>query len=62
MTVLIFDQNFAGIPKSDSSRMVLHTLEKSFSQCRGFQDLFERLREEKYTTEFVNMVSDPLIK
>lgn len=48
--------NFAGFPKSDSSKMVLLTLEKSFGQCRGFHDLFESLQEDKYETEFLNIV------
>jgi len=38
--------------------MVLHTLEKSFGQCRGFHDLFGDLSEEQYATDFVNMVND----
>jgi predicted membrane-bound spermidine synthase len=60
--LFLFNQNFAGIPKSDSSKMVLLTLEKSFGQCRGFHDNFEPLLEEKYATEFVNIVSGSMIK
>jgi len=48
--------NFAGVLKSDSSKMVLYTLEKSFRQCRAFHDWFGDLSEEKYEVEFVNMV------
>ncbi|KDR83895.1 hypothetical protein GALMADRAFT_236367 [Galerina marginata CBS 339.88] len=48
--------NFAGLLKSTSSRLIIHTLEKSFGQCRAFHDLFDTLPEEKYDTEFINMV------
>jgi spermidine synthase len=48
--------NFAGKLGSDSSRSILFTLEKSFSQCRAFHDSFEEMTEEKYQTEFINMV------
>jgi hypothetical protein len=51
-------QNFAGILRSLSSRLVINTLEKSFAQCRAFHDLFDELTDEKYDTEFLNMVCD----
>lgn len=37
--------------------MVLHTLEKSFNQCLALHDLFEPFHEDKYATEFANIVS-----
>ncbi|KAG6817843.1 hypothetical protein H0H87_001675 [Tephrocybe sp. NHM501043] len=48
--------NFAGIPKSDSTRMVLATLEKSFVSCRAYHDLFSLIKDEQYDTEFINIV------
>jgi len=48
--------NFAGILRSISSRLIINTLERSFSQCRAFHDLFDPLPDEKYDTEFINMV------
>ncbi|KAF9534772.1 hypothetical protein CPB83DRAFT_842919 [Crepidotus variabilis] len=48
--------NFAGILQSESSRLVINTLEKSFGQCRAFHDAFEAVPEDKYTDEFINMV------
>ncbi|KAF8646374.1 hypothetical protein AX16_007240 [Volvariella volvacea WC 439] len=48
--------NFAGIVKSDASRMVIFTLMRSFRQCRAFHDLIDELTPEKYETEFINMV------
>ncbi|KIM46329.1 hypothetical protein M413DRAFT_441412 [Hebeloma cylindrosporum] len=48
--------NFAGILRSRSSRLVINTLEKSFGQCRAFHDVFDGLNDEKYDTEFINVV------
>ncbi|KAG6842028.1 hypothetical protein C0991_003554 [Blastosporella zonata] len=48
--------NFAGIPKSDSTRMVLATLEKSFVSCHAFHDMFSLIRDDQYDTEFINIV------
>ncbi|KAF8913768.1 spermine/spermidine synthase [Gymnopilus junonius] len=48
--------NFAGILRSTSSRLIINTLERSFRHCRAFHDLFEPLSEEKYDSEFINMV------
>jgi len=48
--------NFAGIIRSRSSRLVVNTLERSFVQCRAFHDMFDELPDEKYDTEFINMV------
>ncbi|KAG6910941.1 hypothetical protein DXG01_005995 [Tephrocybe rancida] len=48
--------NFAGVPKSDATRMVLSTLEKSFESCRAFHDLFNAISDEQYDTEFINIV------
>ncbi|KAG6830315.1 hypothetical protein H0H92_001250 [Tricholoma furcatifolium] len=47
--------NIAGVPRSDATRMVLATLEKSFASCRAFHDLFMTISEEQYT-EFINIV------
>ncbi|KAG6880167.1 hypothetical protein C0992_004619 [Termitomyces sp. T32_za158] len=47
--------NFAGVPKSDSTRMILATLEKGFVSCRGFHDLFEVIRDEQYEKDFINI-------
>jgi len=51
-------QNFAGIPISDSSKMILHTLEHNFKQCRAFHDWMNKFDEDKYDQEFINIVSD----
>ncbi|PPQ63423.1 hypothetical protein CVT24_004933 [Panaeolus cyanescens] len=48
--------NFAGVLSSLSSRLVVSTLEKAFGQCRAFHDMFDEFPEEKYATEFINMV------
>ncbi|RDB19898.1 hypothetical protein Hypma_012759 [Hypsizygus marmoreus] len=48
--------NFAGIMKTESTKMVLLTLEKSFGQCRAFHDLFGDLTDDKYDTDFINIV------
>ncbi|KAF5387657.1 hypothetical protein D9615_000594 [Tricholomella constricta] len=48
--------NFAGILKTDSTRMVLQTLEQSFGQCRAFHDLFNEMTEEQYDVDFINVV------
>ncbi|KAF9450143.1 spermidine synthase [Macrolepiota fuliginosa MF-IS2] len=48
--------NFAGIINSESSRMVLNTLEQSFKQCRAFHDWMQPLEDDQYNTEFINMV------
>ncbi|KAF8969500.1 spermidine synthase [Flammula alnicola] len=48
--------NFAGVLRSQSSQLVVNTLEKSFRQCRAFHDMFSTLLEEKYDTEFINIV------
>lgn len=42
---------------SSSSKLVINTLEKNFAQCRAFHDLFDDLTQEKYATEFINIVS-----
>ena len=49
-------ENYAGVLRSQSSRLVINTLEKNFKQCRAFHDVFDTLEEDKYDTEFVNMV------
>ncbi|KAJ3568828.1 hypothetical protein NP233_g5455 [Leucocoprinus birnbaumii] len=48
--------NFAGIATSDSSKMILHTLESNFKQCRAFHDWMKTLDEDKYSEEFINIV------
>ncbi|TFK43670.1 spermidine synthase [Crucibulum laeve] len=48
--------NFAGIIRSESSRMIIHTLERSFGNCRAFHDMFGELSDEIYDTDFINMV------
>ncbi|KAF8165481.1 spermidine synthase [Crassisporium funariophilum] len=48
--------NFAGILKSESTRLITNTLERSFGQCRAFHDMFDELSDEKLETEFINMV------
>ncbi|KAF9481168.1 spermidine synthase [Pholiota conissans] len=48
--------NFAGVVKSKSSLLVIGTLEKNFKHCRAFHDMFNTLEEDKYETEFINMV------
>ncbi|KAG6821524.1 hypothetical protein H0H93_000033 [Arthromyces matolae] len=48
--------NFAGVPKSDATRHVLTTLEKSFVSCRAFHDLYGPMSEEQYATEFINIM------
>ncbi|KAF8076632.1 spermidine synthase [Lyophyllum atratum] len=48
--------NFAGILKSDSTKMVLLTLEKSFGQCRAFHDLFGEMTDAQYDVDFINVV------
>ncbi|KAF9013363.1 spermidine synthase [Cyathus striatus] len=48
--------NFAGVLAGESSLMIVYTLEESFGKCRAFHDVFGELPDEKYQTEFVNMV------
>lgn len=48
--------NFAGITNSDSSKMILHTLEHNFKQCRAFHDWMKTLEEDRYSDEFINIV------
>ncbi|KXN89518.1 Spermidine synthase [Leucoagaricus sp. SymC.cos] len=48
--------NFAGVANSDSSKMILHTLERNFRQCRAFHDWMSTLDEDKYNEEFINIV------
>lgn len=55
-------QNFAGVLKSQSSRLVINTLEKNFKHCRAFHDMFNTLEADKYQTEFINMVGPLLSK
>ncbi|KAG6903427.1 hypothetical protein C0995_005450 [Termitomyces sp. Mi166 len=43
---------------SDSTRMILATLERSFVSCRGFHDLFEVIRDEQYEKDFINIGID----
>jgi len=56
--MLRIQQNFAGVPISDSSKMILHTLEHNFKQCRAFHDWVNNFDEGKYDQEFINIVSD----
>lgn len=56
--ILRTQQNFAGVPISDSSKMILHTLEHNFKQCRAFHDWMNTFDEDKYDHEFINIVSD----
>lgn len=37
--------------------MIFQTLERSFSQCRAFHDMIGELTEEKYDSDFINVVS-----
>ncbi|KAF8351198.1 spermidine synthase [Amanita rubescens] len=46
--------NYAGIVKSESSRLILYTLLKAFGQCRAFHESVGSI--DKYETEFANMV------
>ncbi|KAJ7498664.1 spermidine synthase [Mycena latifolia] len=48
--------NFAGMIRSDSSRMISQTLSKSFGNCRAFHDSQGDIPEEKYETELINLV------
>lgn len=47
---------------SQSSKLVINTLEKNFAQCRAFHDLFNDLTREQYDTEFINIVSTPVLQ
>lgn len=42
---------------SRSSKLILHTLENSFKQCRAFHDWMKPLGDDEYGSEFVNVVS-----
>ncbi|XP_006456672.1 hypothetical protein AGABI2DRAFT_188516 [Agaricus bisporus var. bisporus H97] len=48
--------NFAGVVTSRSSKLILHTLENSFKQCRAFHDWMKPLGDDEYGSEFVNVV------
>ncbi|KAJ7241892.1 S-adenosyl-L-methionine-dependent methyltransferase [Mycena haematopus] len=48
--------NFAGMIKSDASRMISQTLKTSFGHCRVFHDSQKGIKEEEYETEFINLV------
>ncbi|KAJ6515616.1 spermidine synthase [Mycena sanguinolenta] len=48
--------NFAGMIKSDASRMISQTLKTSFGHCRAFHDSQRGLKEEEYETELINLV------
>ncbi|KAK7061960.1 spermidine synthase [Favolaschia claudopus] len=48
--------NFAGMIKSDASRLISQTLEASFSVCRVFHDSQGGIKEEEYKTELMNLV------
>ena len=46
------EQNYAGIFKSESSKLIVNTLERSFGHCRAFHDMSDTFTH----TEFINMV------
>ncbi|KAF7355544.1 Spermidine synthase [Mycena sanguinolenta] len=48
--------NFAGMIKSDASRMISQTLKTSFGHCRAFHDSQRGIKEEEYETELINLV------
>jgi len=48
--------NFAGMIKSEASRLISQTLAESFATCRAFHDSADKLPEERYETEFINIV------
>uniref|UniRef100_D8PS35 PABS domain-containing protein n=1 Tax=Schizophyllum commune (strain H4-8 / FGSC 9210) TaxID=578458 RepID=D8PS35_SCHCM len=48
--------NFVGIVDSEATRLVYFTLLSQFKQCRAFHDMDRPMTEEKYKTEFLNMV------
>ncbi|KAF7352559.1 Spermidine synthase [Mycena venus] len=48
--------NFAGMIKSDASRMISQTLKTSFGNCRAFHDSQGGIKEEEYETELINLV------
>ncbi|KAJ7682521.1 spermidine synthase [Mycena polygramma] len=48
--------NFAGMVKSDASRMISQTLKARLGNCRVFHDSQGSLKEEEYETELINMV------
>ncbi|TFK71758.1 spermidine synthase [Pluteus cervinus] len=47
--------NFAGIVKSEASRLVVFTLLKSFGHCRAFHDLLDKMSPEQYESDFINI-------
>ncbi|KAL1761582.1 S-adenosyl-L-methionine-dependent methyltransferase [Schizophyllum commune] len=51
-----FVLNFVGIVDSEATRLVYYTLLSQFVQCRAFHDSERLLTEDKYKTEFLNMV------
>ncbi|KAI4526581.1 hypothetical protein K523DRAFT_413119 [Schizophyllum commune Tattone D] len=51
-----FVLNFVGIVDSEATRLVYFTLLSQFEQCRAFHDSERLLTEDKYKTEFLNMV------
>ncbi|PFH52610.1 hypothetical protein AMATHDRAFT_139709 [Amanita thiersii Skay4041] len=50
--------NYAGMAKSESSRMIFYTLLAAFTQCRAFHDLTDAngLSPDAYHTSFINIV------
>ncbi|KAJ6538540.1 spermidine synthase [Mycena vulgaris] len=48
--------NFAGMIRSDASRMISQTLAKSFGTCRAFHDSQGKIPEKQYETELINLV------
>lgn len=54
--LILHEQNYAGTIRSESSKLIVNTLERSFAHCRAFHDMFDPFADETYDTEFVNMV------
>ena len=46
------EQNYVGIFRSESSKLIVNTLERSFGHCRAFHDMSDTFTH----TEFINMV------
>lgn len=55
-SLILREQNVVGVVKSESSKLIVNTVERSFGLCRAFHDLLDSFTEEKYNTEFINMV------
>ena len=52
------EQNYMDkdIFRSESSKLIVNTLERSFGHCRAFHDMTDPFTDQEYNTEFINMV------